>query len=352
MILDAEQFMKQIGRQTPQPIILFAPGKPPSINKEDFEPYLVDRAIEAIIAAYVDPSMRDLTYTSVYAEETAPGEIAEEASTLPFLAERRVILVRNAEKYSLMSDDKRSLLTPLLDYIKNPSNTTILMFIASSIDKRRRFYKSCEGSGVVVECPQLSDARLADWIRKEVQKRERAISPDGVQALIEKAGGRLADQANEIVLVCNFVEQGATIREEQVQAACADVAETTIWALTDAIAASNTSAALGALHELVAMNKVPDEIIGTINWLLESAYRTLPETQATLKSSFVARKVGPLGRKFGLNKLVAAMALCTRTQFSLRTTGADKQLLLEMLVIKLSAAGAARDAAQKRAANT
>jgi DNA polymerase III delta subunit len=126
--------------------------------------------------------------------------------------------------------------------------------------------------------------------------------------------------------------------EKDVMAACADVAESTVWVLTDAIARSDTTAALEALHELAGMNKSPDEIMGTINWLLENAYRAHPETTLTVPSRFVAEKVTPLARKFSLQKMKAALALCTRTHFALRSTGSNHHLLLEILVIKLAAA--------------
>ncbi len=344
MPVAVREFLRTIGKQPPPATVLFAPGKPP-FNKEDFEPYLVDRAVEKLVDAYVDPNLRDLTFTVYYADETPPGVIAEEARTLPFLAERRVILVRNADRYMSMSGEKNSPLQPLLAGIENPSSSTLLILITAAVDKRKRLYKACDGAGVIVECPQLDDAELAAWIRQEMNERGRAIAAGAVSALIERVGGKMSDMANAINLVCNFVANNAPIAEEHVRAACADVAEATVWALTDAIAASQPTAALEALQELLALSKSPDEIIGTINWLLESAYRALPDTQPRNNSNYVERKVRPLADKFGRQKLIEALALCTKTQFSLRTTGADKTLMLEMMVIKLSSYG--RNAATK-----
>jgi hypothetical protein len=71
---------------------------------------------------------------------------------------------------------------------------------------------------------------------------------------------------------------------------------------------------------------------------LESAYQASPETQLSVRSKFVEKKVLPLAKKLGLVKLKAAFALCTSTHFMMRTTGVDKELALEMLVIKLAAA--------------
>ena len=78
-------------------------------------------------------------------------------------------------------------------------------------------------------------------------------------------------------------------------------------------------------------------MIGTINWLLKSAYAVgIAEGEPNI-SRFVAQKVGPLTQKLGVRKLRAAFALCTDTQFMMRTTGVDSELALELLVVKLSA---------------
>ena len=337
MAVSIQNFTQAIGKQSPPPIVLFTSGKA-AFGKEAFEPYLADMAIDRMIAAHVSPDMRDLALTIAYADETEPGQVAEEARTMPFLVERRVILVRNADVYMSMSSEKKSPLLPLLECVESPCDTTVLMLVAPNADRRKRLYKACEKNGVVVECPQLDDRALAQWIRERVSERELTISAGAVAALIERVGSRLSDMVNAINLVTNYVSGGEAVTEADVRDACADVAEATVWALTDAIAQSNTTAALEALHELLAMNKNFEEIMGIINWLLESAYRAHPDTRPSVSKRFVADKVTPLARKFTVEKLVAALALCTRTHFSLRTTGADQRLLLEMLVIKLAAA--------------
>ncbi|HDP34722.1 MAG TPA: DNA polymerase III subunit delta [Candidatus Hydrogenedentes bacterium] len=337
MGIPVQDFIRTIGKTPPPRIILFTAGKPPW-GKEAFEPYLADEAVEKMIEHYVEKSLRDLALTIAYADETAPGQVAEQAQTLPFLVEQQVILVRNGNVYMNMPGEKKSPVTPLLDCLEAPPESTILMMVASTADKRKRLYKAFENNGAVVECPQLDDTRLALWIRERVSERNLSITQDAITALIDRAGSRLSDVMNALNLVCNFASGKPSVSKQDVLDACADVAEATVWALTDAIASSNPTAALEALHELLAMNKHPNEIMGTINWLLESAYRAHPQTQAAIGKRFVAEKVAPLARKFNVKRLVDALALCTRTHFALRTTGTNEQLLLELLIIKLAVA--------------
>jgi DNA polymerase-3 subunit delta len=334
--MHANELLDQIGKKPLPPVLLFAPGAAP-FGKEPWEPALAERAIERIIATHVDPGMRDLCLSSFHADECKPGEIVMEAQTLPFLVERRVLIVRSASRYNAMSGEKGSPLAPLIAYLEAPSDTTLLILIADNVDKRKKFYKACQKGGAIVECPQLDDRALTTWIRSEVQNRGKDIDGGAINELIHRGGSRLGDINNAINLVTTYAGDAPRVTQDDVVAACADVAEETVWALTDAIAASNPDKALSTLFQLEDLGKSPDEIMGLINWLLDSAYRAMPETQATIKSSFQANKVMPLANKLGLEKLKRAFALCTETHLAIRSTGTDQMLALELLVIKLSA---------------
>lgn len=328
--------MRKIGSEPLPPVLLFAPGKAP-YGKEPFEPMLADKAIDKIIAQTVDPSMRDLAYAAYYADETQPAEIVLEANTLPFLVEQRVMLVRNADRYMGMGGEKNSPLAPLLHYLESPNPATLLMLVCPKADRRKKLYKACEDAGAIVECPQLDNNELSKWIAHEAEMRGKHIQRAAIHELIERVGSRLSDTNNALDLVCNYVGGRHEISEEDVRVACSDVAEETAFTLTDAIAESDTAKALGTLHQLLALGKSPDEILGLINWLLESAYKAAPESRQQLQSKFVAQKVTPLVKKWGFAKLCRALPMCTDTHFMIRTTGVDELLALELLVIKLSA---------------
>ncbi len=337
---------EKIGKAPVPPVLLFCPGTTPYKKDLSWEPLLADRAVQELVKAYVPEGMGDLVYSVFHADETPVTDIVQEARTMPFLADRRVILVRNAERYNLMSGEKRSPLSALLDYFDEPCDTALLMLVTSQIDKRKKFYKACEKIGAVVECPQLDDRELSAWIRAEAENRGKTIDPNAIQEILRRSGNHLSDCFNAINLVATYLGEAQNISVQDVVMACADVAEESIWALTDAIAASNTEKALRALRQLIDFGKSPDELMGLINWLLETAYQASPETKLSVKSKFVADKVLPLANKLGLAKLKAAFALCTETHFLMRSTGVDKNLALEMLVIKLAFAKSAKPPAR------
>lgn len=328
--MDVQEFMRGIGSAAPAPVYLFCPFKGPKAKSATFEPFLAERAVQRFVAAHVDPSLKDLCYSMYFADEADPADIVMTAETMPFLAERRVIVVHNAEHYDSASASAR-----LLAYLDTPSESTVLLLVASRVDKRSKFYKACERTGVLVECGELREAEVGAWVRAEADALGKKIETDAVHQLVARTGTRLGDVFNAVTLVSNYVGASDTIRAADVTASCADVAEEEVWALTDAIASSDTGEALGALRRILELGKDPSEIMGTVNWLLKTAYSVAVESSAV--NPYVAKKVAPLSRKLGVAKLRSAFRLCIQTELMLRSTGVDRALALELLVIRLAA---------------
>lgn len=276
--------------------------------------------------------MRDLCFNAYYADETDSAEIVSVAQTFPFLAERRVVLVSNAELY-----ESEAQAAPILYYLEHPSESTVLILVASKLDRRKNFYRICEKRAVIVECPELRDAEAKQWARREIEARNKDIEGAALEQLIARTGTRLGDVNNAVSLVCNYVGDAKTVRAPDVAAACSDVSEEEIWTLTDAIAASDTNKAIYALRDIMDQGKSEFEVLGSINWLLKTAYMvTLPKS-GRVKSSFLADKVRPLAEKLGREKFRDAFRLLMDTEIMFRTTGVDRALALELLVVKLAA---------------
>lgn len=339
--MDIPQIQQAIESGNYAPVYLLCPGKPPRAKAATFEPIIAEQAIESLVNATVDPENRDFAYAAFYADETAVGSIVMDAQTFPFLAERRVVFVRNAEKYN-----SEAAAGALLGYLESPNESTVLILLAHKVDKRTKFYKACKKVGEIIECPALDDRAVLQWVRNEVTAQGKDMDGAAIRALVDRTGTHLSDVQNALTLVINYVGQEEnSITVADVEIACADVAEEEVWALTDAIAQSRSGDALAALRGLTDLGKHPDELIGTINWLLKSAYAVAIADGEPNISRFVAQKVGPLTQKLGVVKLRAAFALCTDTQFMMRTTGVDSELALELLVVKLSAPIARRRSA-------
>jgi DNA polymerase-3 subunit delta len=331
--VNVQELIRGAGKTPLPPVVLFCPFKSPKAREATFEPYLAEQAIEKVVATAVDPSLRDLAYSAFYADETPPAEITLEAQTLPFLAERRVVLVRNAELYNLESKAG-----PLIHYIENASDRTLLLLLASQIDRRMKFFKLCEKHGLIVECPMLDGSAVADWVRARAEERGKKIEPAATSEIVRRSGLHLSDVNNALNVVMSYVGDEPVVREQDVVKACADVAEEEVWTLTDAIGACDPNVALNSLRKLIDMGKHPDELVGAINWIMKSAYQVAAVQKGSpTVSPFIQRKVAPIAAKLGMKKLRDALMLVTDTHFMMRSTGVDANLALELLVVKLAA---------------
>lgn len=312
-------------------VLLFCPGTGRGKNPT-FEPVLAAEAVKKLVDNCIDPSLRDMAYSLFYADESDTAQVVLEARTLPFLTERRVVEVRNAEVF--ITESK---VAPLLPYLDDPNPATLLILIASSVDRRLKFFKACQRAGEIVECPEFTEREVEQWILKKVKGLHKSISADAAREILRRAGTHLGDVSNAIEVVSTYVGGDPEIRAEDVAAACADVAEEEVWALTGAIASSEMGRALTALRRLLDLGKAPDELMGTINWMLKSAYAVAAPGYGQKPNPWVADKVKKLANKLGEAKLRDAFALCTDTHFMMRSTGVDAELALEMLVLKLAA---------------
>lgn len=333
------EFLKTIGKAAPAPVYLFCPDKAPRAKEATFEPLLAHRAVDRMVAHYVEPGMRDLSYSSYHADETPEGEIVSVAQTYPFLSERRVVVVHGVECYEPKkkdeSDENDKQYRPLIEYLAAPCETTILLLVANRIDRRLKLFKACEKNGMVVSCPELRESEVETWAHDEIKQRGKRIETNALKLLVKRTGTSLGDVNNAIELLCNYVGHADTIGESDVDAACADVAEESVWSMTDAIAESDTRKAMESLRAVIDLGKNEFEILGSINWLLKSAY--LVATGSDRITPFVANKIRPLAVKLGKRKLRDAFSLCMNAEIMLRSTGVDRALALEMLVIKLAA---------------
>lgn len=329
--MEVGEFLKSLGKTPPRPVYLFCPHRAPKAREATFEPLLALHAVSALVDNYVDPSLRDLVYHVYHGDDTDAGEVVSVAETLPFLASHRVVVVHDADEYESEKHGK-----PLHQYLESPCDSTILILIAPTIDRRLRLFRLCEKNGLVVECPELNASEAAAWVRTEAQARGKTLSSGAAKHLVERTGTRLSDVRNALNNVCDYIGNEHVIEIADIDAACADVAEEDVWKLTDAIAASNTTKAVAVLRDLLQSGKSVFEILGTITWLIKTAYLVATSNTANVKP-FLIRKCKPLADKFGREKFPNAFAQCMNTEILLRSTGVDGNLAVELLVIKLSA---------------
>ncbi|MCB9549812.1 MAG: DNA polymerase III subunit delta [Myxococcales bacterium] len=189
--------------------------------------------------------------------------IAQAARTLPMMAARRMVWVRNAE--GLLNQAKGNL-GPLLKYVAAPDATTCLVFQANEKVKRTgALVKALEKDGCVLESRAPRDRELPRWVEERARLRGRRIESAAAALLVDAIGADLASLDGAVERLTLYVEGKGTIQAAHVEETVPHTRARTVWELTDAVADREPAKALGLAHLLLSQGEQPLRLLGVVN---------------------------------------------------------------------------------------
>ncbi|MEB8328970.1 DNA polymerase III subunit delta [Flavobacteriaceae bacterium KMM 6897] len=157
------------------------------------EPYYIDKIAEYIEKNVLTEEERGFNQMVMYGKEVTMDEIIGNAKRYPMMAERQVVIVKEAQHLSRSIED-------LLGYADNPQPSTVLVFCYKygKLDKRKKTYKSIQKTGVLFESKKLYENQVSDWIRMVLQGKGYTIAPKAAILLVEYLGTDLSKINNEL----------------------------------------------------------------------------------------------------------------------------------------------------------
>ncbi|MBQ2526225.1 MAG: DNA polymerase III subunit delta [Bacteroidales bacterium] len=168
------------------------------------EPYYAEKACDAIVEYALSDSERDFNQTVFYGLDSDAGTIASEARLYPMMAERRLVVVREAQNMKSLEE--------LAVYCEEPMDSTVLVVLmhGDKADKRKAFYKNVVKNGVVLESPAVKDYEVDGWIVSYYRSRGLSIAPDAAVLLGESAGADLGKIVVETEKMLKNLPEGTT----------------------------------------------------------------------------------------------------------------------------------------------
>ncbi|MCE7064743.1 DNA polymerase III subunit delta [Dyadobacter sp. CY326] len=173
------------------------------------EPYYIDSIAEELEKRVVAESEKGFNQFVLYGKDTDVSGVIGYARRYPFMSERQLILVKDANK--LGGIEQKDQQARLEDYALNPLNSTVLVFcFHSNADERKTFIKAMNNNGVVVQSKKMYDNKLPEWVASFCQHEGVKISPKAVQMLVDNIGNDLKRLSNEIrkIMVNLRVDEG------------------------------------------------------------------------------------------------------------------------------------------------
>ena len=284
-------------------------------------------ALAAEFAELVDEGLRAFNVERIHAGEWTTGDklvdgvsaIVDAARTLPMMSPRRVVTVTQAEMLiapKRESEDAERAQEALEALLERPEREAILVFVATSVDKRKRLYKTFVKHATLVECGTIEDQADAErWVRTRIAAAGVEIDPAAVRLLAQRSGldvKRLRGDIDRLLLFALGQKRIGVDEVREIAGPAAALVED--WGMANAIEAGHTADALRQLGAMLDAGSAPEMVLGQLGWLVRSKFPGIAPTH--VRSSVDA---------------------VFRTDLDLKRSAGDPRMLLERLVVELCA---------------
>ena len=302
------------------------------------EAYLKKQYKEKLRLALVSP---DDTMNYAYYEGKAVnvGEIIDLAETLPFFAERRLIMLEDTGFF-------KSATPELADYLKNMPETTAMVFVESEVDKRSKLYKAVQNTGRAVELVRQDETTLIRWIAGNVKRETKQISETTIRQFLSKVGTDMENIQKELEKLFCYTLDKQEIEVADVEAICVTQITNHIFDMVNAVAEGKQRKALDYYYDLLALKEPPMRIL----FLLSRQFKQLLEVKLMERQGCgrqdIAQKVGiapfvvgkyqSQAKAFSTQKLREILEDSVDTEECVKTGRLTDTLAVELFIMKYS----------------
>lgn len=294
-----------------------ARGRPASLYLVVGDDEVEKAELAAAFAGLVEEEIRAFNVERLHGSDTAVGALLDAVQTLPMMADRRVVIVLEAERLLVPrreSDLATRTAAQLEALFGAPPAHVVIVLVAGRLDGRNRLVKQLMKQAAVVECgglASMADARA--WIKAQAAAAGVRIETAAVNLLAERTGPDAARLRGEFEHVLLFAGSGRTVTADDVRQTVGAASLQDEWAMARAIEHGDAAAALRELALMLDAGLVPPMILGQLAWVV----------RAKLPASRVRR----------------AVAAVFRTDLDLKRSAGDSRILLERLVVELCGGG-------------
>lgn len=176
------------------------------------EPYYIDKLTEYMESNLLAEEEKGFNQTVLYGRDVSVEDIVSTAKRYPMMAERQVVIVREAQELSRTIDKLES-------YADNPMPTTVLVFAYKykTLDKRKKVTKVLAKNGLVFESKKLYENQVGEWLKRVLSGKKLNIEPKAAAMLVDFLGTDLNKIANELDKLAIILPQGGTITPQTIE---------------------------------------------------------------------------------------------------------------------------------------
>lgn len=299
--------------------------------------YEARRKLRAITDKYVAKN-GDIGLERFYAPEADANQLTDALTTLPFLASTRLVIVEDLGQNKPLAEEVIKILNRVAD-------STNVVFCETAPDQRTSWFKQLVKIAKVEKFELLAGPPLLSWVQKKAGDFGGKIDRATASLLIQYAGNDQWRLTNELQKLVNFQ---SNINQVSIEQLVEPQFDNGIFDLIDALGAGNAKTAIELYYGLRGKREDPYKILGMIGWqlrnllLVMAAGETLNWQASAIASKvklapYVVSKSLRSARQLGPKQLRQMYRQLVRTDWQLKRTPLDPDILIEHLLVNLSA---------------
>ncbi len=302
------------------------------------ERYLIRQYRDKLKNAMADPE-DTMNFSAFEGDDINVKEIIDLAETLPFFADRRVILIEDSKLFKKGGDE-------LGDYMEALPESTYFIFVEDEIDKRSRLYKAVAKCGNAVEFGKQTDETLMKWVGGRISKEGKNITQAAYQSFISKTGTDMQNIEKELEKLICYTMDKDVIEPEDVEAITTEQISNKVFEMVDAIASHKQKHAMDLYYDLLALKEAPMRIL----FLITRQFQILLTVKVMSNQGFgnkdiaakagcpewTVRKYQGQAKAFSLEQIKQAIADGVSYEEAVKTGRMNDQMAVEMFIVQYS----------------
>lgn len=266
-------------------------------------------------------------------------QLIDLCETMPFFAERRVILLEDTGFFKNKSEE-------LADYMKELPDYLCMVFVESEVDKRNRMYKAVKACGTIAEFARQDEKTLMRWAAGILGKAGKKITQRDMELLLTKTGTDMGNLRMELEKLICYTEGRDVVTAEDIEEICTTQTTNRIFDMVRAVTEKNQKRALDLYYDLLTLKEPPMRIL----FLLAKQYRQLLQVKQFAEAglaqqemasklgvpSFAVRNIASCARAYTISELEQAIKDFVDAEESVKTGRLEDKLSVELLIIKYS----------------
>jgi DNA polymerase-3 subunit delta len=332
-----------MGRTVPTPPIVVVYG-----DETHQKETALTRTLDTLLPPAVDRALALTAYDGDRsADDGGPSiqSVLEDLTTLPFLTDLRVVLIRAADAFISAHRER------LEKYLAAPARTGVLVLECRAFPKTTKLYKAAAAvGGDVIECKRLFGKALIDLVAAEAGRHKKRLEYATAARLVDLVGSEAGTLVAEVEKLALYVGQRQEITDRDVGDLVGQTREEKVFAVADAAGAGRLAEALRLWHQVIETDpEASFRALGGMAFVVRrwlSAQRALAEGASVRE---IAPKLMMWGRERELeailrrqpaSRLRRALAALADLDSQAKSGGRSIERGIELLLVRLGAPAA------------